>query len=102
LVLVSDVAADLAAHGQDFATIELDWEGVLEAIVRLQGRGEVKALELGGLSAEEVQLLAGWPPAISIVAREELRARLRRRVLRARQRWYHPSRRGFHPDDPFL
>jgi hypothetical protein len=102
LVFVSDVAADLAASGEDFATIGLDWEGVLEAIVRLHGRGEVKALELGGLSAEELRLLAGWPPAISIVAREELRARLRRRVLRARQRWYHPSRRGFHPEDPFL
>jgi predicted DNA-binding transcriptional regulator YafY len=57
---------------------------------------------LDRLSAEEVRLLTGWPPAISIVAREELRARLRRRVLRARQRWYHPSRRGFRPEDPFL
>jgi hypothetical protein len=102
LVLVSDVAADLATSGEDFATIGLDWEGVLEAIVRLHGRGEIKALELDRLAGEEVRLLAGWPPAISIVAREELRARLRRRVLRARQRWYHPSRRGFQPEDPFL
>jgi hypothetical protein len=102
LVFVSDVAADLAAGGQDFATLGLDWEGVLEAVVRLHGRGEVKAVELDRLSAEEVRLLAGWPPAVSVVAREELRARLRRRVLRARQRWYHPARRGFHPDDPFL
>jgi hypothetical protein len=102
LVFVSDVAADLAADGQDFATLGLDWEGVLEAVVRLHGRGEVKALELDRLSADEVRLLAGWPPSVSVVAREELRARLRRRVLRARQRWYHPARRGFHPDDPFL
>jgi len=103
LVFVSDVLADLAAAGgEDFATLELDWEGVLEAVVRLHGRGEVKALELDRLSAEEVRLLAGWPPAVSVVTREELRARLRRRVLRARQRWYHPARRGFHPGDPFL
>ncbi len=102
LVFVSDVIADLAAGGQDFATLRLDWEGVLEAIVQLHGRGEVKALELDRLSAEEVRLLTGWPPTVSVIAREELRARLRRRVLRARQRWYHPARRGFHPDDPFL
>jgi hypothetical protein len=102
LVFVSDVLADLAAGGQDFAALGLDWEGVLEAVVRLQSRGEVKALELGRLSPEEVWRLAGWPPAVSVIAREELRVRLRRRVLRARQRWYHPARRGFHPDDPFL
>jgi hypothetical protein len=102
LVFLSDVAAELAAGGQNFTTLGLDWEGVLEAIVRLHGRDDVKALELDNLSAEDVRLLAGWPPAVSVVAREELRARLRRRVLRARQRWYHPSRRGFHPDDPFL
>jgi hypothetical protein len=102
LVFVSDVAADFAASGEDFAAIGLDWEGVLEAIVRLHGRGEIKALELDRLSAEEIRLLAGWPPAVPVVAREELRVRLRRRVLRARQRWYHPSRRGFRPEDPFL
>jgi hypothetical protein len=102
LVFLSDVAAELAVDGQDFTTLGLDWEGVLEAIVRLHGRGDVKALELDNLSAEDVRLLVGWPPAVSVVAREELRARLRRRVLRARQRWYHPSRPGFQPDDPFL
>jgi predicted DNA-binding transcriptional regulator YafY len=65
-------------------------------------RQAVHTLRAIPLSAEEVRLLTGWPPAVSVVAREELRARLRRRVLRARQRWYHPARRGFHPDDPFL
>jgi hypothetical protein len=102
LVFVSDIAAELASGGRDFAAVGLDWEGVLEAVARLHQRGEIKALELGGLSPEEVRLLADWPPAVPVAAREELRARLRRRVLRARQRWYHPARRGFRPDDPFL
>jgi hypothetical protein len=62
----------------------------------------VKALEFAGLSAEQARLLAGVPPAVDGPARALLRARLRRRVLRARQRWYHPSRSGFGDGEPFL
>jgi hypothetical protein len=102
LVLLSDVAAELAETGQDFERLGLDWEGVIEAVARLQARGQVKALEFAGLAAEQVALLTGVPPAVDEAARALLRDRLRRRLLRARQRWYHPSRPGFGDGEPFL
>jgi hypothetical protein len=102
LVLLSDLAAELAETGQDFERPGLDWEGVVEAVARLYARGQVKALEFAGLSAEQVALLSGMPPAVDGAARALLRDRLRRRVLRARQRWYHPSRPGFGDGEPFL
>jgi hypothetical protein len=102
LVLLSDLAAELAQTGQDFKGQGLDWEGVVEAVTRLYARGQVKALELARLSAEQVALLTGVPPAVDGAARALLRDRLRRRVLRARQRWYHPSRPGFGDGEPFL
>jgi hypothetical protein len=102
LVLLSDVAAELAETGQDFQSLGLDWEGVVEAVARLHARDQVKALEFAELSAEQMELLAGVPPAVDEAARELLRDRLRRRVLRARQRWYHPSRAGFGDGEPFL
>jgi hypothetical protein len=102
LVLLSDLTAELAETGQDFERLRLDWEGVVEAVARLHARGQVKVLEFAGLSAEQVALLAGAPPAVDGGARALLRDRLRRRVLRARQRWYHPSRPGFGDGEPFL
>jgi hypothetical protein len=42
------------------------------------------------------------PPAVDGPARALLRDPLRRRLLRARQRWYHPSRPGFGDGEPFL
>jgi hypothetical protein len=102
LVLLSDVTAELAEQGQSFQGLGLDWEGVIEAVTRLHARGQVKALELGGLSVEHVGLLAGVPPVVDGAARALLHGRLRRRVLRAWQRWYHPSRPGFGDGEPFL
>jgi hypothetical protein len=102
LVLLSDLTAELAETGQTLAGLGLDWEGVIEAVTRLHQRGQAKALEFAGLSAEQVELLAGLPPAVDGAARALLRDRLRRRVLRARQRWYHPSRPGFGDGEPFL
>jgi hypothetical protein len=102
LVLVSDLEAELAETGQSLRTRGLDWEGVVEAVARLHARGQVKALEFPRLSAEQVGLLAGVPPAVDGAARALLRDRLRRRVMRARQRWYHPSRPGFGDGEPFL
>jgi hypothetical protein len=102
LVLLSDVAAELAETGRDFQGQGLDWEGVVEAVTRLHARSQVKALEFAGLSVEQVALLTGVPPAVDGAARALLRDRLRRRVLRARQRWYHPSRPGFGDGEPFL
>jgi hypothetical protein len=102
LVLLSDVAAELAEQGQSLQGLGLDWEGVIEAVTRLHERGQVKVLELGRLSAEQVGLLTGEPSAVDGPARALLRDRLRRRVLRARQRWYHPSRPGFGDGEPFL
>jgi hypothetical protein len=102
LVLLSDVAAELAEAGESFERPALDWEGVVEAVTRLHARGQVKALEFAGLPAEEVALLTGVPPAVDGAARALLRDRLRRRLLRARQRWYHPSRPGFGDGEPFL
>jgi hypothetical protein len=102
LVLLSDLVAELAEQGQSLQGLGLDWEGVIEAVTRLHERGQVKALEFAGLSAEEMELLAGVPAAVDGAARALLRNRLRRRVLRARQRWYHPSRPGFGDGEPFL
>jgi hypothetical protein len=102
LALLSDLAAELAETGQDFQTYGLDWEGVVEAVTRLYACGQVKALEFAGLPAEQMELLTGVPPAVDGAARALLRDRLRRRVLRARQRWYHPSRPGFGDGEPFL
>jgi hypothetical protein len=59
-------------------------------------------LEFAGLSAEQVALLTGLPGAVDREAQVLLRDRLRRRLLRARQRWYHPSRPGFGDGEPFL
>jgi hypothetical protein len=102
LVLLSDLAAELAETGQDFQSLGLDWESVVEAVARLHARGQVKALEVTRLSAEQMALLTGVPAAVDGAARALLRDRLRRRVLRARQRWYHPSRPGFGDGEPFL
>jgi hypothetical protein len=102
LVLLSDVTAELAENGQSLQGLGLDWEGVIEAATRLYARGQVKALEFAGLPPEQVGLLAGVSPAVDRAARALLRDRLRRRVLRARQRWYHPSRPGFGDGEPFL
>jgi hypothetical protein len=102
LVLLSDVAAELAETGESFERPALDWEGVVEAVTRLHARGQVKALEFAELSTEQVALLTGVPPAVDGAARALLRDRLRRRLLRARQRWYHPSRPGFGDGEPFL
>jgi hypothetical protein len=102
LVLLPDVTAELAETGQSLAELGLDWEGVVEAVTRLHARGQVKALEFAGLSAEEVALLAGLSAAMDGAARALLRDRLRRRVLRARQRWYHPSRPAFGDGELFL
>jgi hypothetical protein len=102
LVLLSDVAAELAGTGQDFQRLGLDWEGVVESVTRLHAREQVKALEFAGLSAEQMELLTGVPPAVDGAARARLHDRLRRRLLRARQRWYHPSRPGFGDGEPFL
>jgi hypothetical protein len=102
LVLLSDVAAELAEMAQSFERLGLDWEGVVEAVTRLHARGQVKALEFAELSTEQVALLTGVPPAVDGAARALLRDRLRRRLLRARQRWYHPSRPGFGDGEPFL
>jgi hypothetical protein len=102
LVLLSDLTAELAETGQCLVGLGLDWEGVIEAVTRLHERGQVKALELAGLSAEQVRLLGRAPSAVDGAARALLRDRLRRQVLRARQRWYHPSRPGFGDGEPFL
>jgi hypothetical protein len=102
LVLLSDLAAELTETGQSFERLGLDWEAVVEAVERLHARGQVKALEFAELSTEQLELLAGVPSAVDGAARALLRDRLRRRLLRARQRWYHPSRPGFGDGEPFL
>jgi hypothetical protein len=102
LVLLSDVAAELAETGESFERLGLDWEGVIDAVARLHARGQVKALEFAELPTEQVALLGRVPPAVDGAARALLRDRLRRRLLRARQRWYHPSRPGFGDGEPFL
>jgi hypothetical protein len=86
----------------DLAGLGLDWDGIIEAVTQLHTRGQVKALEFAELSTEQVALLTAAPSVVDGAARALLRDRLRRRLLRARQRWHHPSRPGFGDGEPFL
>lgn len=60
--------------------------------------GQVKGLQLDGLSAEEARALAR--PAMTYV-REQLRGRLAREVSRQYLRWLHPTSRR-RPGESFL
>jgi hypothetical protein len=67
-------------------------------LLRNPGAGQVKGLEVGGVSAEEARALAR--PAMAFV-REQLRGRLAREISRQYLRWLHPTSRR-RPGESFL
>jgi len=72
LVFLADLTAELRAWPQQtWTTVGISPEATLPAVVDRWRAGQVKGLELGGLSAEEARALAR--PAITHL-REQLRA----------------------------
>ncbi len=99
LVFLADLTAELRAWPQQtWTAIGISPEAALLAVVDRWRVGQVKGLELGGVSAEEARALAR--PAMAYV-REQLRARLAREVSRQYLRWLHPTSRR-RPGDTFL
>jgi hypothetical protein len=71
-----------------------------QAVISCWHQGLVKGLQFDGLSFEEAASLVR--PAMTLM-REQLRARVRRQVLRAWRCWLHPSSRSrWQPGESFL
>jgi hypothetical protein len=99
LVFVADLAVELRAWPTDtWATLDVDPQAAVAAVVAAWRRGDLNGLRLGGLTAEEA--LALERPAMTYV-REQLRQRLARQVGQAYLRWLHPTS-GRRPGDRFL
>jgi len=99
LVFLTDLAVELRAWPSGtWATLDLDPQATAGAIIAAWRGGQVKGLQLGGLTAEEA--LALERPAMTYV-REQLRERLARQLRRAWRRWLHPTS-GRRPGDRFL
>jgi hypothetical protein len=99
LVFLTDLAVELRAWPSGtWATLGLDPQAAAATIIAAWRGGQVKGLQLGGVTAEEA--LALERPAMTYV-REQLRERLARQLLRAWRRWLHPTS-GRRPGDRFL
>ncbi len=99
LVFPADLTVELRAWPQArWAMLGVDLQEVAGAVVACWRRGEVGGLPFRLAPGEHVRALVR--PAMT-VAREELRARLARLVVRARRRWLHPTS-GRRPGEPFL
>jgi hypothetical protein len=99
LVFLADLTVELRAWPQQtWAEVGISPEAALLAVVDRWRSGEVKGLELGGLSAEEARALVR--PAMTYV-REQLRGRLAREISRWYLRWLHPTSRR-QPGETFL
>jgi hypothetical protein len=84
-----DLAVELRAWPvESFSRLGVEPIAVGQAVLGCWRAGLVKGLQVDGVSFEEAASLSR--PAMTMV-REQLRARLRRQVLRARLRWLHPS-----------
>ncbi|HEY3006182.1 MAG TPA: hypothetical protein VGJ44_27795 [Kribbellaceae bacterium] len=99
LVFVADLTVELRAwpYGT-WATLGVDPQAAATAVIAAWQAGDLRGLQLGGLTAEEA--LALDRPAMTYV-REQLRQRLARQVGRAYRRWLHPTS-GRRPDETFL
>ncbi len=99
LVFLADLTAELRAWPQqNWIAVGISPEVALLAVVDRWRAGQVKALEFGGVSADEARALGR--PAMTYV-REQLRDRLAREVSRQYLRWLHPTSRR-RPSDTFL
>jgi hypothetical protein len=99
LVFVADLTVELRAWPTDSWTkVGVDPQAAAAAVIGCWQHGDLKGLQLGGLTAEEARSLER--PAMTYV-REQVRQRLVRQVGRAWRRWLHPTS-GRRPGDRFL
>jgi hypothetical protein len=99
LVFLADLTVELRAWPeQSWTTVGISPEAALLAVVDRWRGGQVKGLEVGGVSVEEARALGR--PAMTLV-REQLRARLAREMSRQYLRWLHPTSRR-RPGERFL
>ncbi len=99
LVFLADLTVELRAWPQQtWTAVGISPEAALLAVVDRWRSGQVKGLELGGVSAEEARALGR--PAMTYV-REQLRTRLAREISRQYLRWLHPTSRR-RPGERFL
>jgi hypothetical protein len=98
-VFLADLTVELRAWPQQtWTAVGVSPEAALLAVVDGWRVGQVKGLELGGVSAEAARAL-GRPPMG--YAREQLRERLAGEISRQYPRWLHPTSRR-RPDETFL
>jgi hypothetical protein len=99
LVFVADLTVELRAWPTDtWAKVGVDPEAAFSAVIAPWRGGQLKGLQLGGLTGEEA--IALERPAMTYV-REQLRQRLGQQVQQAWWRWLHPTS-GRRPADRFL
>jgi hypothetical protein len=99
LVFLADLTVELRAWPQQaWTAVGVSPETALLGVVDRWRAGQVKGLEVGGVSAEEARALAR--PAMTYV-REQLRARLAREISSRYLRWLHPTSRR-RPGESFL
>ena len=99
LVFLADLTVELRAWPQQtWTALSVSPEAALLAVVDRWRAGQLKGLELGGVSVEEAHALGR--PAMGYV-REQLRGRLVREISRQYLRWLHPTSRR-RPGESFL
>jgi hypothetical protein len=99
LVFPADLTAELRVWpAERWVALGVDLEQVTTALVGCWQRGEVRGLRLALREGEDSRAMVR--PAMTF-AREQLRERLGRLVVRARRRWLHPSS-GRHAGERFL
>jgi len=99
LVFVADLTGELRAWPTDtWATLGVDPDQVVLAVIGCWRDGEVSGLQVDDLGFEEARSLT--QPAMTYV-RGQLRGRLTARLGRVHRRWPHPTS-GRRPDDRFL
>jgi hypothetical protein len=99
LVFLADLTVELCVWPQQtWTAVGISPEATLLAVVDRWRAGQVKGLEVDGVSAEEARALAR--PAM-VYAREQLRGRLAREISRQYLRWLHPTSRR-RPGESFL
>jgi hypothetical protein len=89
LVFLADLTVELRAWPQQtWTALGVSPEAALLAVVDRWHAGQLKGLELAGVSMEEARTLGR--PAIGYL-REQLRGRLAREISRHYLRWLHPT-----------
>jgi hypothetical protein len=99
LVFLADLTVELRAWPQQtWTAVGISPEAALLAVVECWRAGQVKGLEVAGVSVEEARAVGR--PAMTYL-REQLRARFAREISREYLRWLHPTSRR-RPGESFL